>query len=86
MSNTYAQYKYVNLYAGSKAAQSIMEETLRTFLSELKMTSVKPDAGSSSDTGEWVKVGVPGVELFSYNEEYFHWHHTFGTLPFIIRL
>jgi len=47
-------------------------------LSDHNMAEVKENAGSSSDTGEWVKVGVPGVELFSYNEDYFHYHHTHG--------
>ena len=55
-----------------------MEDILKTMLSNHNMTSVKPNAGSSSDTGDWVTNGVPGVELYSYNENYFYYHHTHG--------
>jgi hypothetical protein len=68
----------VAVCTGSNAALGIMEEILITMLSGLNLTSVQPDAGSSSDTADWVDAGVPGVELFSYNENYFYWHHTFG--------
>ena len=31
-----------------------------------------------ADTRGWVKAGVPGIELYSNNENYFHFHHTIG--------
>lgn len=71
------------MFTGNTTAQAIIQEILNTMLSDLNMTSVQPDAGSSSDTEEWVNVGVPGIELFSYNEKYFYWHHTQGDRMFI---
>jgi len=31
-----------------------------------------------ADTKNWVEEGVPGIELLSNNENYFHFHHTIG--------
>ena len=63
---------------GTEPATLIMQEVLTTMLSDLNMTAINKGAGSQPDTGEWVSRGVPGVSLFSYNEQYFYFHHSQG--------
>jgi len=61
----------------SNCARDIMQDIMN-LLHEINATKICPGSGSSSDTAEWVKVGVPGVELCNANENYFDWHHTYG--------
>jgi len=53
-------------------------QDIMNLLQEINPTQICPGSGSSSDTAEWVRVGVPGVELCNANENYFDWHHTYG--------
>ena len=62
---------------GSVAARLIMESALAP-LADINATTVLDGGGSSSDTADWVDVGVPGAELYSANENYFFYHHTHG--------
>jgi carboxypeptidase Q len=64
-------------FSGSGLARTIMEEILGV-ASELQATAVNNGGGDSSDTWEWVKAGVPGVELYSENQNYFDYHHSSG--------
>lgn len=55
-----------------------MEEILKD-LNDINTTRVLEGGGDSSDTGWWVdEKKVPGVELYSANENYFHFHHSNG--------
>jgi carboxypeptidase Q len=65
-------------FTGTQSAEAVMSEILTTLLSEFNLTSIKSNAGASSDTHDWVDNDVPGIELYSYNEDYFHFHHTHG--------
>jgi carboxypeptidase Q len=67
------------LVAGTRYARSILQEIL-SMLSAINTTTVLEgtidDIGP--DTTFFVEAGVPGVELYSANENYFHYHHTEG--------
>jgi carboxypeptidase Q len=64
-------------FSGSGLARSIMEEIMG-LLAQYNTTQVQDGGGASSDTGEWVAAGVPGVELLSHSENYFYYHHSHG--------
>jgi carboxypeptidase Q len=64
-------------FTGTESARAVMNEILTTMLSDHELTNIIEN-GASSDTAEWVKEGVPGMELYSYNENYFDFHHTHG--------
>lgn len=65
-------------FSGSGLARAIMEEILKN-LSDVNTTTVLEGGGASSDTGSWVSLkNVPGVELYSADEMYFHFHHSNG--------
>lgn len=65
---------------GSHLAKSILEETC-SMLASINATTVleSPLAPMGADTKDWISAGVPGIELYSANENYFHYHHTVGT-------
>lgn len=64
-------------FSGSGLARSILEEALKPLM-EHNASTVINGGGASSDTGEWVNVGVPGVELYNNRANYFDYHHTYG--------
>ena len=61
---------------GNTAATDVMRRVLAP-LGDINATQLV-DGGASSDTGEWVNIGVPGAELYSANEDYFFYHHSHG--------
>ena len=64
--------------SGSGLARGILEEILKP-LSDINATTVIDGGGGSSDTGMWVTLrNVPGVELYSADEDYFFFHHSRG--------
>jgi len=64
---------------GNRSALAIMKEVM-AMLDLYNASDVVDGAGRSSDTGDWIKAGVPGVELESANEKYFYFHHSEGKL------
>jgi carboxypeptidase Q len=63
-------------FTGSPLATEIMQKILRT-MSDIGADQLTGD-GQSSDTTWWLADGVPGAELYSYNENYHIWHHSRG--------
>ena len=57
----------------------MMKKVLK-MLKPINATTLQKGEGSSSDTDQWVKAGVPGVELYTDNENYFHFHHSNGKI------
>ena len=58
------------------AAVTVLQLVLDTLV-DLNTTELRVGGGgASSDTKWWVAGGVPGAELFSYNENYHIYHHT----------
>ena len=53
-------------------------EEIGGMLKDINATGVFDGEGDSSDTEEWVKVGVPGAELWNDDNNYFDYHHTHG--------
>jgi carboxypeptidase Q len=62
--------------SGCGLARGMLEEILKP-LNDINTTTVLDGGGASSDTGNWyTEKGVPAVELYSSNEDYFFYHHT----------
>uniref|UniRef100_X2B4J4 Carboxypeptidase Q n=1 Tax=Capitella teleta TaxID=283909 RepID=X2B4J4_CAPTE len=63
-------------FSGSDEARAIMREIL-DMTSALNATQLGSE-GSSPDTGDWVRAGVPGGNLINQNDDYFIFHHSEG--------
>ena len=63
-----------------------MEEIVKT-LNDLNTSTVVDGGGDSSDTAWWLtERKVPGVELYSANENYFFFHHSHGIAFYLVLL
>ncbi|KAL4237557.1 hypothetical protein ACF0H5_002271 [Mactra antiquata] len=67
-------------FGGNQDAVEVMKEVMG-LLSIINATSLVTSSTDTFDGGEvtpWVRLGVPGAMLETYNEKYFYFHHSEG--------
>uniref|UniRef100_K7G9S7 Carboxypeptidase Q n=1 Tax=Pelodiscus sinensis TaxID=13735 RepID=K7G9S7_PELSI len=63
-------------FTGSCKAHAILKEVMQ-LLQPINVTDIYEN-GSETDTGYWLKDGVPGASLHDDDSKYFWFHHTQG--------